>query len=126
MFLHGDVWFVEVRQSWFGVLGSVGARCVDARWGMAVMACNVTLWCALVSQVGSGHGSLGLASLVEVLLVMDRLVEVGQSRQDQVRQGMFCCGGVRFGSQVGAWLCIVCWGESRRGMAVKAVRGMFG
>lgn len=38
MFLHGNVWFVEVRQSWFGVLGGVGARCVEARWGMAVMA----------------------------------------------------------------------------------------
>ena len=38
-----------------------------------------------------------------------------------MRQGMFCCGGVRLGSQGGAWLCIVCWGELRRGMAVKAV-----
>lgn len=36
MFLHGDAWFVGVRQFRFGLLGSVGARCVEARWGMAV------------------------------------------------------------------------------------------
>lgn len=33
-------------------------------------------------------------------------------------QGLFCYGGVRLGSQGGAWSCIVCWGELRRGMAV--------
>ena len=31
-------------------------------------------------------------------IVKVSLCVVWQSRQDQVRQGMFCCGGVRFGS----------------------------